>query len=713
MEKIYAKWDPHTEKSETLKEHTHNVIANVHLLKKAYPSLLSTELWEILESAALYHDMGKVYEGFQQTLQSYMGLIKITKQQIEKEYPYIPHGFLSLLFVPFSEMKLSTENNRVLQESIAYHHERNVEIDWSFINQLIKLDLQEKVNSLKKEMGCPIRELLGTRRLLGKRIGKENNEYISLVLVKGLLNRVDHAASAGEIVEYHVDKGVGMFVAAFLRRNGHNPRELQLFSYENRNNNIIAVAQTGMGKTEAALFWINESKGFITLPIRVSLNALYDRVANAVGYVDEQNQPISGLLHSGSMEFLQMLSNDYENNEIAYEQSRLLSRKLTFCTIDQILKFPFLFRGYEKYLATMSYSKLVLDEIQGYSPKILAVILKALEMVHQVGGKFMIMTATLPTVFLEEMEKRGYISIEDFKKAEFSDDSIRHRVCIRKTKIDKDLEFIREEGRKKRILIISNTVKEAKRLYNLLRTENSRLLHTQFIRADRTVLEEAIKDFAPNTEKREEKCGVWIATQLVEASLDIDFDLLFTEISTLDSFFQRLGRCYRGREYNESRPNVFVYTDAEGVGTVYDQSIINYGLELLHPFNGQILKEKTKMELVEILYRTENLSKQYLDEFRNALEVLDNLQLNDMGSKEAQNLLRDIDNYQVIPHSVYYEHQALFSAFKQEKIMKDRKLLRMRIEKLTLSISKNQVRHKKLNVKQLDIPGLQYLYIID
>lgn len=39
--------------------------------------------------------------------------------------------------------------------------------------------------------------------------------------------------------------------------------------------------------------------------------------------------------------------------------------------------------------------------------------------------------------------------------------------------------------------------------------------------------------------------GIWISTSLVEASLDIDFDYLFTELQDLNSLFQRFGRCNR------------------------------------------------------------------------------------------------------------------------------------------------------------------------
>ena len=55
--------------------------------------------------------------------------------------------------------------------------------------------------------------------------------------------------------------------------------------------------------------------------------------------------------------------------------------------------------------ATLAYSKVVIDEIQGYSPEIVAVILKGLEMIHAIGGKFMVMTATLPRIYKEQLEK--------------------------------------------------------------------------------------------------------------------------------------------------------------------------------------------------------------------------------------------------------------------------------------------------------------------
>ncbi|OJT85667.1 hypothetical protein BM535_22140, partial [Clostridioides difficile] len=64
------------------------------------------------------------------------------------------------------------------------------------------------------------------------------------------------------------------------------------------------------------------------------------------------------------------------------------------------------YRGYEKVYSTLAYSKVVIDEIQAYSPEIAAVLVKGIEMIHKIGGRFMIMTATMPTIYIDELKKK-------------------------------------------------------------------------------------------------------------------------------------------------------------------------------------------------------------------------------------------------------------------------------------------------------------------
>ncbi len=76
---------------------------------------------------------------------------------------------------------------------------------------------------------------------------------------------------------------------------------------------------------------------------------------------------------------------------------------------------------------------------------------------------------------------------------------------------------IAEEGTKKKVLVICNTVKQAVNLYLKINniSSNVRLLHSLYIQRDRFALENEIKEFSQSDEPEP---GIWITTQLVEAS---------------------------------------------------------------------------------------------------------------------------------------------------------------------------------------------------
>lgn len=165
---------------------------------------------------------------------------------------------------------------------------------------------------------------------------------------------------------------------------------LQKFCEENSANNLLVIGSTGIGKTEASLLWSNSCKTFLTLPIRTSINAIFNRIQDDIKYTH------MGLLHSTALEFLKE-KNDLKDQEELYRQSKNLCKNITVCTIDQIFPFVFKYKGYEKIYATLCYSKVIIDEVQAYSPEIVAIILKGLEMIYKGGGSFMRKTQNMHT----------------------------------------------------------------------------------------------------------------------------------------------------------------------------------------------------------------------------------------------------------------------------------------------------------------------------
>ena len=220
----------------------------------------------------------------------------------------------------------------------------------------------------------------------------------------------------------------------------------------------------------------------------------------------------------------------------------------------------------------------------------------------------------------------------------------------------------------KKILIVLNTINAAKIVYENLKKEfpnkNCMLLHSQFTLADRKKKEEAFEDKNNNKNLPD----ILVATQVVEVSLDIDYDVLITELAPLDSLFQRMGRILRRyREdfkYNEEKPNVLIYgvrekeeeeeeirKNVSGAGNVYKIDVLLETSKLIKSKikskNNKLRGENEKIKLVEEFYK--NLEKEnYFIEFEKTLDILDSLYSAESKHK-AQKIFRDIIQISGIP----------------------------------------------------------------
>lgn len=212
------------------------------------------------------------------------------------------------------------------------------------------------------------------------------------------------------------------------------------FDMERRNRNIIAVAQTGMGKTEAGLQWIGNAKGYFVLPLRTAINAIYDRVKNDI-LMGESIDTRLAVLHSESLEYYSRQLPEEEMDIMEYEKrGKRFSIPLNISTMDQLFDFVFKYQGYELKLATLAYSRIVVDEIQMYDPELLAYLIYGLKRITQLGGKIAILTATL-SPFMKELIRKE-IPIEEENIGIFTNDMVRHHVKIRNYKME--TEEIRE-----------------------------------------------------------------------------------------------------------------------------------------------------------------------------------------------------------------------------------------------------------------------------
>ncbi len=600
------------------------------------------------------------------------------------EFDYaIKHEQLSPLFIPKEVLKqLDITHQKILLQAIYYHHERNSIIpDANLIKEIWEKDIYPRIDEIEKEFVFPIAKQVSTMYLnkVEQRIDEESAHYLEYCLIKGIVHRCDHSGSAHLPIEIESQNCLGEETEKFVIEKYKKTNDLQEFCKENRENNILSIASTGYGKTEAAAIWANQDKTIYTLPFCISLNDIFDRLNKIMEY---QNV---GLLHSTALDY--MLENEeIEYPQELYEDSKIMGVKILLSTIHQFFYFALKHQGYEKIYAMLSHTKVVIDEIQAYQPKVTAIILKGLKMINDIGGKFMIMTATLPGIYQEDLEE-SKISLA---KQYFYSDRNRHKIQLINETIESSIEEIISKAKESKVLVIVNTVDKAIELYEKCK-ENAevKLLHARFMEEDKSKLEQEIKQFA-----RSERNGIWITTQIVEASLDIDFDYLYTEMSTLDSLFQRMGRCYRGREYEKEEANIKIYTkEPSGIQYVYNKQISELSTKMLEEYNEQILKEETKAELVKKLYSREALQgTSYLEEFEAAKRVLKNIADHTLTEKEAKKFLTDIKTITVIPKQIYEENLSLFEGYEQEKNSQKKNEILKQIRKLCMNILESQAK---------------------
>ncbi len=490
---------------------------------------------------------------------------------------------------------------------------------------------------------------------------------------------------------------------------------------------LAVMAPTGSGKTELAVLWAkNKGKLIYTLPLRVALNDLYRRLSKE--YFDNENV---GLLHSTAfMEYFEGAGKEVDV-EKKVNSAGLLAMPVMLSTPDQVFLTGLNYYGSDKVISVYPESAIVVDEVQAYTPEMVAVFLKTLKLIRDAGGKILIITATLPphikwyiTGFSKDEANKLGVNLkelpaplfnfkvvdvaEEFEKRKDDVKNLtrkRHKIGV----IDKPLfEYSQDEEANKyepiftgkecvlkkitekfehnglrTVIMVVNNVKKAIKAYDELKMAlgnkwTVELLHSRLpekkkqetIREIKELLEEhreyrdAIKKgVIPETEPNP---ILLVTTQVVEASVDADFDAMITEISPIDSQIQRWGRVYRNRNENYSLdlPNIVIFVGKEGSengrysidhGTinVYGQDV---GREVLER-TIKVLKSleekpepldyKTEKDAIYSVYSDEIL-KEYITQVKELLDKLDYFTLEK--KSEAQRVFRQLGGmYFVVP----------------------------------------------------------------
>lgn len=636
--------------NKTIEQHSKELIEQAKLLYKL-GYIKSREMYIDLLISCEIHDNGKANSKFQNRVK-YGGDFKINDE--------VPHSVLSVFYID----KEKCINPIAVYFSVLFHHYRG-DSPISIFNKERSL-IEDSLN----EFGFSIDEAFNDMKMVIKKVkdvfeeplNEKDKQYA--VLLKGFLHKCDYSASAGITCEFE-NNFLNECVDAWKEKTGNDYYSLQKFCRHNSGKNIIVTAPTGMGKTEAGLLWCGNNKCFFVLPLKTAINAMYERIKELCG---EDYKHRVALVHSDMKAYYLRNLDEKQGNEadkafdFAYAQnSRQFSLPITVCTPDQIFDFALKYPGYEYKLAMSSYSRFIIDEIQMYDPELLAAIIYAVEMIHTLGGKVAVLTATLPPFVKEELVRafKGDAELENFS----GDGKLRHNVRVFEDKLTaEDVQSIITDtrcGSVKKYLVVCNAINIANDIYEQLKASgidaDINLFHSNFTRKGRVAKEGQILKAAKIPNDKLERPQIWVSTSVVEASLDIDFDILITELSDLFSLFQRFGRVNRKGKKDYSKTNCYVFTEIQGNAKYFvDETIHSMSKAAIKNFEG-VISEYDKNKLIEDYLSVNKIKgseyyKKYLSSYNNYRESCDYL-------KSQKDGIRRIDRIDAIPIEVYNQHK--------------------------------------------------------
>ncbi len=357
-------------------------------------------------------------------------------------------------------------------------------------------------------------------------------------------------------------------------------REFKIHNFQSlvatKGSRVLLLAPCGAGKTFAAWEWAKE-QAKINKVSRVIF--LYPTRGTATegfkDYVAAAPESDATLMHgSAKYELEQIISNPLEQNspkknfQISQEDERLFalaywSKKFFSATVDQFLSF--LQNNYKGIclLPPLVDSLLIIDEIHSFDKKMFESLLSFL---NNFNFPVLCMTATLQKERREELIKTGLRVYPEDSDKELLEDLIlsESKPRYNKTFLESKEEALKiakdylDKGTKK-VLWVVNTIAQAQHLANLLSEYKPICYHSMFKLVDRqNKHKDTIQLFKTNSLG---KSVLAITTQVCEMSLDLDADVMITELAPIPSLIQRFGRVNRkiDKKPVEFRGEIFVY----------------------------------------------------------------------------------------------------------------------------------------------------------
>lgn len=222
----------------------------------------------------------------------------------------------------------------------------------------------------------------------------------------------------------------------------------------------------------------------------------------------------------------------------------------------------------------------LIDEVQAVSPGLYSFFVALIDAFCQRFGSYAIIsTATMPYFKIPQTSPKAVKMFEGYKEPieigdlKYYDDPLfnRYRVIPIHGTLDTMTlasRVIQEQGP---TLVVLNTIRDSQDVYDTVKSMVDcpvYLLNSNFYAEDRTIILKKCNEHIKNRER-----FFLISTQLIEAGVDIDFDVVYRDIAPLPNIIQTSGRCNRHGLRAQGSVYVFMFVDDEGIvraSTIYN-----------------------------------------------------------------------------------------------------------------------------------------------
>ena len=360
---------------------------------------------------------------------------------------------------------------------------------------------------------------------------------------------------------------------------------------KNKDTNIAFIeAPTGAGKSNLAmncslkLLDKNINKIFYVYPFNTLVEQNYDTLEKIYGQTDIFKSiavinSITPIPLNGTRKFWENL--DKEENEKFYQKA-LLDRQFLnypFILTTHVNLFQIMF-GCEREAAISFYqlagSVVVLDEIQSYKNVLWTEIMMFLQCYSRLlNMKIIIMSATLPKLDMLTGNHEKVVNLIENPEKYFQDARFKKRVALsyellypdKKTEMEELYAHVLGQVQKgRKILMEFITKTSAEMFYHMLAESGREDLQVFCMTGDDNQIDRK-RILREMDTADQDKAVILVATQVVEAGIDIDMDIGYKDISKLDSEEQFIGRINR----NFKRNGVVYFFDMDNESGIYKE----------------------------------------------------------------------------------------------------------------------------------------------